>query len=378
MRRALGDHRKTLLDTGVALLALWFTLGLLRGSASSADDRDPDALAVLLAAAATLPLVAWRRAVIPVLVVTTAASSLLYGLGYPDGPPVGPIVAVFFVGLSGARVRGSLPLTIGLVAATLALHLVGETVDHARFPGPELLFGGLLWFAAWAAGDRVRLRRERMLELEERAQREGRLAVAEERTRIARDLHDSAGHSLNVILVHAGAARLLRDKDPERSARALETIEEVARETLGEIDQLVHALREQDGGPLEPPGLAALDSLLRRHREAGLEVGLAVSGEPRPLAAPVDRAAYRIIQESLTNALRHGRGGADVTLAYGDQALALSVRNPAAGSAVNAVGHGIVGMRERAALVGGDLDTSRANGVFRVSARLPYAGEEPE
>ena len=146
-------------------------------------------------------------------------------------------------------------------------------------------------------GDRVRLRRERITQLvaraeraERDAERERRLAAAEERTRIARDLHDSAGHAINVILVQAGAARLLGERDPERSRAALETIEEVARETLTEIDQLVRALREGDlpsenGGNVEPPlGLAGLATLVERHRTAGLAVELAASGPRRPLA----------------------------------------------------------------------------------------------
>jgi signal transduction histidine kinase len=383
MRRALDRYRDLAIDVGIAATAFGLVLALL--SIEEEGVRDSDAWAVALAAVATLPLIARRRWPIAVLVVTTLASSLLYGLGYPDGPPIGPLLALFFVGSSGARVRGSLPLTIALIAGTLAIHLIGETLDQEQFPGPEVLLGGPLWFAAWAAGDRVRLRRERMAELEERAQRmerererEQQLAVAEERTRIARDLHDSAGHAINVILVHAGAARLLRDKNPERAAYALETIEAVARETLGEIDQLVNHLRDVEGTALEPPGLAALDSLLRRHREAGLEVALSVEGEQRPLGAAVDRVAYRILQESLTNALRHGEGPTRVILAYGDDGLDVAVTNPMQADGANVAGHGIVGMRERATLVGGSLDAGRANGVFRVTARLPYVTEEAE
>jgi signal transduction histidine kinase len=385
MRRALGKYKNPAIDVAIALMAFGVVLAVVSAEGEHAGGRDADAWAIVLAALSTFPLVARRRWPIGVLVATTVGTSLLYGLGYPDGPPIGPLLALFFVGSSGARVRDSLGLTIALIAATLGVHLVGEAIDNEEFPGPQLVLGGPLWFAAWAAGDRLRLRRERMLELEERAkraererQREQDLAVAEERTRIARDLHDSAGHAINVILVHAGAARLLRDKNPERSARAVETIEAVARETLDEIEQLVKHLRDETGTGLEPPGLAALDSLLQRHREAGLEVALSVEGTQRPLGAAVDRVAYRILQESLTNALRHGEGPSRVTLAYGDDALGVVVTNPARTDGANAAGHGIVGMRERATLVGGSLDAGRANGVFRVSARLPYATEVSE
>jgi signal transduction histidine kinase len=229
------------------------------------------------------------------------------------------------------------------------------------------------------------LRRERLAEFEERAmraeheaERERRLAAAEERTRIARDLHDSAGHAINVILVQAGAARLLQEQDPERSREALETIEEVARDTLGEIDQLVRALRENGAAPgvEPPPGLAALETLAERYRASGLAVTVKFEGSRRPLAPAVDQAAYRILQEALTNAARHGRGSAAVELGFASTEVQITVTNAARpDGTAHGGGHGIVGMRERATLLGGSLDTSARNGVFRVRARLPYGGD---
>jgi signal transduction histidine kinase len=241
-----------------------------------------------------------------------------------------------------------------------------------------------VWAAAWFAGDRTRLRRERVAELEQRAlraereaERERRLAAAEERTRIARDLHDSAGHAINVILVQAGAARLLQEQDPERSREALETIETVARDTIGEIDQLVRALRENGSseGVEPPPGLAALETLADRYRSSGLAVDVRVGGARRPLAPAVDQAAYRILQEALTNAALHGSGPAEVELEYGASALEIAVTNPAAETAGirDGGGHGIVGMRERAQLLGGSVEAGVDGGRFRLRARLPYA-----
>jgi signal transduction histidine kinase len=383
-RESLG-RRRLAIDAGVALIAFAFTVGLMLLPEQRHDgDRTLDAWGVLLAAFSTLPLVAHRRAPIAVFVFVTLASSMMIAVGYPPGPPVGPAAALFYVGSSGTRVRGSLRLTLALVLVLLVVHLTAAGIALGRFPAPELLLGAPLFAAVWFGGDRLRLRRERMAELEERthrlerdAERERQLAVAEERTRIARDLHDSAGHAINVILVHAGAARLLSERDPARARRALETIETVARETLGEIDHLVHALREDDDAGVEPPaGLGALASLVQRHRDAGLDIDLTVTGDRHSLGPPVDRAAFRILQESLTNALRHGDGQARVQLAYRDDALEIEVTNAVNGEAPQDGGHGVVGMQERASLVGGMLDAAPADGVFRVRAELPYAGVE--
>jgi signal transduction histidine kinase len=229
-----------------------------------------------------------------------------------------------------------------------------------------MAFGVVVWSAAWVAAARARLRQERMAMLEQRA----RLAAAEERTRIARDLHDSAGHALNVILVHAGLGRVRAADAAERET--FTTIEEVARQTVADIDQLVGALREGEDAGVEPPaGLAALDTLLERHRKAGLDVTTTISGRPRPLAPGVDRGAYRILQEALTNTARHGRGRAAVGIAFGPDALELTVDNPVRADRERSEGHGLIGMRERAALLGGSVETTDRDGRFRLSARLP-------
>jgi signal transduction histidine kinase len=169
---------------------------------------------------------------------------------------------------------------------------------------PGLAFWALVFAGAWIAGDRARLRRERIAELEERAlrtereaARERRLAAAEERTRIARELHDSAAHAINIILVQAGAARLLHQRDPDRSQHAIATIEQVARSTIGEIDQLVDALRDDVPGQQMPADPAALDELLDQHRTAGLIIATDLRGPRRALPRSVAWATYRILQE---------------------------------------------------------------------------------
>ncbi len=378
-------RRELVFDVAIAVVVFGLSVALLAGGGRDPDEetRGLDGLGVALAALASLPLVARRRAPLGVFVLTAAASAVLHGLDYPPGPPLGPTVAVFFLALSPENVRGPRWLAGAVVAAMLVVHAGAVSAADGELPAVPLLFGVVVWGGAWVIGDRIRQRRQRIAELEDRAlraereaERERRLAAAEERTRIARDLHDSAGHAINVILVQAGAARLLAEKDPVRARGALETIEEVARETLGEIDQLVGALRDDDrpSGGVEPPlGLAAVETLVERHRSAGLAVDVHTRGSRRPLSPGLDQAAYRILQEALTNAARHGDGSAEVDISFGPDALELQVWNPARNDGAHPeVGHGLVGMRERAALLGGSLDVGPSDGGFRMRARLPY------
>jgi signal transduction histidine kinase len=373
------DRRAHLLDAALAVAAFAASVALLAVGESEAGGDGFGALEVAVVALASLPLAAWRRAPLAVFVVTALASSLSFATAEPVGPPVGPTIAVYLLAFSGDGSRARTQLTLGVVAAMLAVHVVAGGIL-----GAEILFGITVWGGAWLAGDRARLRRERMAELEERAlraeheaERERRLAAAEERGRIARDLHDSAGHAINVILVHAGMGRLQTERDPEKAREAFRTIEEVARETVGEIDQMVRVLREDASldGEVEPPaGLASLEGLVERHRAAGLDVTSSIHGDQRPLPAAVDRGAYRIIQEALTNAARHGNGNARVQIAFSERALDVLVENvlvPGRPARSESGGHGLVGMRERAALLGGSLEAGPHEGRFAVRARLP-------
>jgi signal transduction histidine kinase len=362
-------------DLLVALVAYGLTLAVLHGMPGS--KRHLDLLGAALAVVACFPLLARRRSPLGVFALTTAASATLNGLGYGLGPPFGPTFALFFVA-TDARTRARIAQTATVVLGMFAIHVCSTLFRHSGFPTSPILFGILVWGGAWVVGDQLRHRRDRQADLKRELERERRLAVAEERTRIARDLHDSAAHAINVILVQAGAARLLQQKSPAEARAALTTIEDVARDTIGEIDQLVRTLRDDaDGGPEPPTGLAALDTLLERSRTAGLRVTLDVSGARRALPSGVDQAAYRILQESLTNAARHGGGSADVAIHYGDRHVTLDVGNPLppvhARHPDREAGHGILGMRERATLLAGSLETSIADGRFRVHARLPYA-----
>jgi len=393
-----------LFGTTVVLLSHGGLKALRAGS--DGGPVDLDGLTIVLAGASTLPLVAARRWPLAVFVLTAASSVALVARGADHDLALGAAVALYLVASQRDPACDPAPgpatATIAALAGgSLLAYLVAAAVAQRTFPAPELLHTSLAWAAAWFAGERTRLRHAHIVELHDRAVRaereaesERRLATAEERARIARDLHDSAGHAINVIAVRAGAARLRHRREPERSLQALGAIEELARQTAADIDHIVGNLRDAasasgstsdnddgDGDAVEaPPGLASLDTLIARHTAAGLDVAIEASGPVRPLSAPADQAAYRILQEALTNAARHGTGRTLLRVAYGDRTVELTVTNPVDPAATGATeprpggGHGLVGMRERATLLGGHLDAERVNGAFRVRARIPYAG----
>jgi signal transduction histidine kinase len=218
----------------------------------------------------------------------------------------------------------------------------------------------------------------RTVELEHEREETAKLAVAEERARIARELHDVVAHNVSVMVVQAGAERkALGDERPE-TAEVLETIEQTGRAAMAEMRRLLGMLRRSDDElALAPqPTLERVDDLVAQVRDAGMPVELRVEGEPRPLPAGVDLSAYRIVQEALTNALKHaGPARARVTVRYGREELDIEIaddgtaRAPANG---DGAGHGLVGMRERVLLFGGDLDAGHGrSGGYTVRARLP-------
>lgn len=372
--------RHVLGRTAIAVAAFAATLALIRhGGVFTPQPWSGtlDGIAVMLAAASTLPLLVWRHHPMGVFIITTVAAIGLAGLGHPADVLAGPAIALYlFVGRQVSRlapvVAGALFLTY-LVAAGLAGH---------GFPGSELLHNGLAWGVAWFAGERTRLRREQLIALRARAERseleagiQRQLAVAEERARIARDLHDSAGHAINVIAVRAGAARLRQD--PARSQAALADIESLARQTAAQIDQIVAGLRARDETILAPLGVASLQTLVAQHDAAGLTVALTVEGTPRGGGSPADQAIYRCVQEALTNAARHGTGNADVRLCFRGGEVELAVTNPVrdGGGVRNGGGYGLVGMRERVTLLGGNLQTGCRDGIFELRAVIPVVGQ---
>ncbi|MGP3920633.1 sensor histidine kinase [Nonomuraea sp. 10N515B] len=375
------------LDAALAAVMLAASLALLshggidtlRTGSDGSGSGTFDLLGVALTACSTIPLIAWRRFPLGVFAATLAANVLMIGLDYPLDLLLGPVAALYLLAASRDRESPWTRRATTIVAGLLVGFLAASILMPGGFAATELLHNGLACAVAWFAGERTRLRREQIAELRIRAlrteqgvERERLLAVAEERTRIARDLHDSAGHAISVIAVRAGAARLRHPQDPDRSLPALVAIEELARQTVEEIDHIVTTLRE-DGpgyGDVEAqPGLASLDTLITHHAAT-----VDTTGVPRPLGGAADQAAYRILQEALTNAARHGTGNARIELAFEDAALQLTVTNRALANCPprSGGGHGLVGMHQRATLLGGSLDTESAGGRFRLRARIPY------
>jgi signal transduction histidine kinase len=372
--------RHRVVDVAVVLGVLAFSvLQLLLGGGFGdfADvTAEPDGLAFALVALSALALL-WRyehpRAV---LLVTLTLSLATAALSYGVHTPAAPAVALYAFAVRPRHGR-SWPVLATATAGWVALVLIEVAVTP--YAVPDYLLPGFIWAGAWLIGDRRRVLRARVADQVDHARREHELVVAEERARIARELHDSAGHALNTILVQAGAARVLRERDSERSAQAVATIEDLARETIEEIDRIVGLLREDremDRSPL--PGIEQIPALVERQRAGGLDVHLTIEGEPdRRPPTSVSRAVYRIAQESLTNASRHGTGSAAIAIQLGPDALELRVANPVTAHVEPRPGggRGVAGMRERAKLLGGSLQAGRNGSHFELHAQLPYSRE---
>jgi signal transduction histidine kinase len=371
------------------LIALALVGGLLIESVILAtpgtDDVAPptsaaQALAALSGAALMLSLAVRRRAPLVPL-----GAALIATAGAVHGPLDGAVS--FGAGLIAATYAAGAHST-GRSALVAASGIVGLAVVAIIRPGapiedvPDLASVVFLFAGPWLAGLAIRARREREVLLEQRAvraevDRETRAAaaVAAERARIARELHDIVAHAIGVIVVQARGARHALDADAAAAREALDAIDQTGARALADMRRLVGVLRNPGDAPLEPqPGLASLHALVGVVRDAGLAVDLRVLGAPVDLAPGIDLAAYRIVQEALTNALAHaGAVGASVTVRYGGEDVELEIVDRGRGSGPDqASGHGLVGMRERVSLYGGRLETGpRPDGGFGVRVLLP-------
>jgi signal transduction histidine kinase len=263
-----------------------------------------------------------------------------------------------------------------------AFAVVGLSAPMDAVSAAEVGFGFIVIFLVWYMGRRLRSRAERAAHLEREQAAEARRAVAEERARIARELHDVVAHRVSLMTVQAGAAKTVAADDLEGAVQAMEAVEVAGRQALSELRHLLDVLRpEADVDGLDPqPGLADVPRLVAQFEQAGLDVSLTMNGAPTDLPVRVDLSAYRIVQEALTNVLKHAgtTARAEVRLSTDDHGVAIEVLDDGHGDTIlPGSGQGIVGMRERAQLLGGSLEAGpRPRGGFHVVARLPI-GKEP-
>ena len=367
-----------ILDLRFAERELWFPLGAPTGMAI------PFLVGLALLLVQVVPLL-WRRShpsVVLLLVAAAFAARVLLGFN-PGIAGFGLLVAMYSVAAYEWGVRRLVFLVVAGLGFIAGFVVFGVTGNPRSF---AITVPSLFFVAAWLIGDYLRTRRAYVAQLEERAARfererdqDRRLAADEERTRIARELHDVVAHDVSVIAIQAGAARAVQATRPEAAAQALGLIETTARETLIELNRLLGVLRANNGATADrrpQPGISQLPGLVEGLRAAGLEVDARVEGEARPLSPAVDLSAYRILQEATTNVLKHARARrVDIRVRYAETMLALDVRDDGAGDGRDPAassGHGLIGMRERVALFGGKLHAGRNRaGGFSVHARLP-------
>ena len=378
VRQAMSRHADGLL---AAALAALFLLEI------AAEDRFAGDRAISVPAAlAFCAALAWRRRV-PVAGLATAVGIIeLSNLAAPALAEtgaflVGLLLAIYSVG----RHARAWEQVAGAVLVTAAVPLA------AIEPGDPFTFTDLAFFAAflggpWLGGQLIRRRREREHVLEERAgelarERDSRAreAVAEERTRVARELHDVVAHAISVMVLQARGGRRMLDEDPEAARQALDVVERSGAQALSEMRRLLGVLRADGGEPaLGPqPSLRRIDDLVAGVRASGLAVEVVVEGEPVALPPGVDVSAYRIVQEALTNTLKHaGPASVRVTITYAAEAVGLAIADDGAGGngAGGGSGYGLAGMRERVAIYGGELESGpRPDGGYALRVRLPLA-----
>jgi signal transduction histidine kinase len=369
-----GKVRRSPRWVGDGVLALLLVLP----AATTVGENEPYPVALFIAFVLlqTLPLAVrryWPRAVFAITLWAALGNALL-----TDSPalPVGVVVALYTVAAHCDR-RTSLRAALATAVLLLPSILISPSGGDG---GPLLLPAAALLAIAWILGDNLRTRRAYLREVEDKADRlerereeNARRAAAEEQARIARELHDVIAHNVSVMVVQAAAAGDIFDSQPAKAREALASIENTGREALTELRRLLGAVRT-DGTKVPQPGLGRLPALIDQVRAAGLHVELTTEGDERQLPLGIDLSAYRIVQEALTNTLKHADARrAEVVLRYADDELAIDVTDDGRATATNGdAGHGLIGMRERVSLYDGDLTAGpRPEGGFAISARFP-------
>jgi signal transduction histidine kinase len=376
-----GSPRRSLIVDGAlaAGLAVVVLLGTDFASQHQPARRPFDAGAAALIVLAAGALVLRRRYPVAVMAVVFGAILVYFSIGYPNSPIWLILVTAYVTAVfRGHRVAAAIVAGIGLVTV--------PWLDFWFRKAPAPSFAVVAGLAAWllvllGTAEIVRIRRERAVEAIRVRREETLRRASEERLRIARELHDALGHHLSLISVQSGVALHLNDDLPEEVRTSLTAIRDASNEGLSELRSVLDVLR-QDGerAPRSPTStLGRLDDLVSQSAAAGLEVLVETEGEPRPLPFGVDVAAFRIVQEALTNVTRHARGAvATVRVIYGERLLTVEVEDDGAGTPTRGsvgTGKGIVGMRERVGALGGELQAGPGpRGGFRVRARLPLDG----
>ncbi|MGO4419865.1 sensor histidine kinase [Streptomyces sp. NPDC000941] len=362
----------------------------------------PRAAAVPIVLALCAAVALRRRAPEKMLILVTVCGVAQVVLSVEQNPAdFAMLVVVYTVAAEGKRWASRFALVAALIA---------PIVSTIRWPGPDhpdteqrtwwgaaigTVFLTIPFVLAWVLGDSIRTRRAYYAQLEERAARlekereaQAKVAVAAERARIARELHDVVAHNVSVMVVQADGAAYVMDAAPDQARQALETISGTGRQALAEMRRLLGVLRSgapsDDSDYVPQPDVEQIDDLVEQVRGAGLPVDFKIVGSPRPLPSGVELTAYRIVQEALTNTRKHGGPdvGASVRLTYFDDGLGLLVEDDGRGArqemyedgGADGQGHGLIGMRERVGMVGGTLDAGpRPGGGFRISALLPLS-----
>jgi signal transduction histidine kinase len=382
MRRRLGSlSARDWRTVDRFLIAILFVLSEI-SVLTSEKIQGPKALNALLLGVVSLAFL-WRRSH-PLLVLCTVLGGLVLSQLVLTPPP-DLFVAILMLGAASYGAGRHLEGRMGLLGLVLAVCTV-TTVAAIYDPGDIVFPVAFFCIAPWLVGRTLRNHTALARELAEKAERaaharaeDERRAIAAERSRIARELHDVLAHSLSVMVVQSGAARRIVERDPERAAAAAELVRDTGREALAELRHLFGPVRRGEGEALSgPPSIRRIDDLVARARAAGLAVRLSVEGEPVELPTGVDLTAYRVVQEALTNTLKHaGKAHATVSIAYEPDEVVLAVEDDggergAAAALVEGGGYGLLGMRERVAVYGGVLQAGPQDGAgYAVRVRLP-------
>ena len=366
-------------DTLLAIVAFAFTISFW--SQGDADEPGAGTLpfgAFVLFLIGNAALVRRRNNPEVVHWIVLAASALSMARGYLGGPIFAMVISLYSIGRYSDDNKKSY---VG-VGVAIALLGIGEFLigDSSSQDGLALLMAFVVWYVGRRVrgrGEYLRLLQERAAQLEREQLAEAERAVAEERTRIARELHDIVAHQVSLMTVQAGAAKTVVGEDPTTAAQAMTSVEEAGRQALGELRHLVGVLRPNvDGGELGPqPGCSDIPRLVEDLKRTGLDVSLTLEGLETALPARVDLSIYRIVQEALTNVLKHAGPEArvEVSIRGDDRGISIRVQDDGRGvTTLPGSGQGIAGMRERAQLLGGSLETrSLPGGGFSVAAHLP-------